>query len=250
MGNPIGWCDITINPVVGCSHCNPGCKNCYAERFAARLAKNPVTAKKYAGVVDENGKWTGSVRYHFFWYEKLPKTPKKIFLNSMSDIFHPAVTEDVFYEIIDLIMSVGSQHIFFALTKRPERIKKVLAHQVLPPNLWLGTTVCNQDEADVKIPLLLQIQEVKNFVCIEPMLGPVDLTRYNPLPNWVICGGETGPGARPMHSAWARSLRDQCLAAGIPFFFKKMGNQKTAPKDLLIREVPNELETLPALRGN
>lgn len=71
MSNPIGWCDDTINPVVGCSHCSPGCDNCYAERFAARLAKNPATAKKYAGVVDENGKWTGSVRYHVSWYEQL-----------------------------------------------------------------------------------------------------------------------------------------------------------------------------------
>ena len=152
------------------------------------------------------------------------------------------------YEIIDSIINIGSQHTFFVLTKRPERIKKVLTNTTIPQNLWLGTTVCNQSEADAKIPLLLQIQEEKNFVSIEPMLEPIDVTRYSHSLKWVICGGETGPGARPMHSDWARSLRDQCIAAGTPFFFKKMGNQKTAPKDLLIREVPNELETLPRRR--
>lgn len=245
MSNPIGWCDDTINPVVGCSHCSPGCDNCYAERFAARLAKNPATAKKYAGVVDENGKWTGSVRYHVSWYEQLPKKPKRIFLNSMSDFFHPAVIEEDLHEILDLIVKFGCQHTFLVLTKRPERARDMLACRALPPNVWLGVTVCNQQEADEKIPVLLQIPAVKRFVSVEPMLGPVDLNGREFLCkaweqghatlgtylDWVICGGETGPGARPMHPEWARSLREQCVAAGVPFYFKGWGGnvKKTPP---------------------
>ncbi len=240
--NPIGWCDDTINPIVGCSKCSPGCQNCYAEKFAARLAKNPKTAKKYAGVVDENGKWNGSVRYHVSWYEQLPKKPKRIFLNSMSDFFHPAVIEEDLHEILDLIVKFGCQHTFLVLTKRPERARDMLACRALPPNVWLGVTVCNQEEADAKIPVLLQIPAAKRFISIEPMLGQVDLacclkmeerhyqgdsmsgfTDHNPLLHWVICGGETGPGARPMHPEWARSLRGQCQSAGVPFYFKGWG---------------------------
>lgn len=157
MSNPIGWCDVTINPIVGCSHCSSGCDNCYAEKFAARLAKNPKTAEKYAGVVDENGKWNGSVRYHVSWYEQLSKKPKRIFLNSMSDLFHPAVIEEDLHEILDLIVKFGCQHTFLVLTKRPERARDMLACRALPPNVWLGVTVCNQEEADAKIPVLLQI---------------------------------------------------------------------------------------------
>lgn len=242
MSTNIEWCNLTLTPVVGCSHCSPGCDHCYAERFAARLAKNPKTAAKYVGVVDERGKWTGAVRYFFYWYEKLPKTPKRIFLNSMSDFFHPAVKEDDIHEILDRISDDAKQHTFLLLTKRPERMAEVLSHRALPPNIWLGVTVCNQAEADAKIPVLLQIPAAKRFVSVEPMLMPVDLTRYleieerhywgddmsgfidyNPLLHWVICGGETGPGARPMHPDWVRGLRDQCQAANTPFFFKSWG---------------------------
>lgn len=251
--NPIGWCDITINPFVGCSKCSPGCANCYAEKFAARLARNPKTAQKYAGVVDEHGKWTGAVRYFFYWYEKLPKTPKRIFLNSMSDFFHPAVGEDDIHEILDRISDDAKQHTFLLLTKRPVRMAEVLSHRALPPNIWLGVTVCNQEEANTKIPVLLDTPAAKRFVSVEPMLGPVNLTHHffsEPTGkfrtkngkrqmecvkppdggiSWVICGGETGPGpdARPMHPDWARSLRDQCVDAGIPFYFKCWGKWMT-----------------------
>ncbi len=278
MSNPIGWCDDTINPVVGCSHCSPGCDNCYAERFAARLANNPATAKKYAGVVDENGKWTGRIRstftmddgspnyegkvtYELFW--SLGKKHKRVFIGSMTDIFHENADKK---DLSHIMLSIHKhpQHTFMFLTKRPhvmkERLGPWLLHDAPLPNLWLGVTVCNQQEADEKIPILLQTPAAKRFVSIEPMLGPVNLMPHifsepdgefrthkgkrqmrcaKPEDgglHWVICGGETGPGARPMHPEWALSLRDQCLEAQVPFFFKNFGGKKKGGRLLDGRE--------------
>lgn len=253
----IEWADLTINPVVGCSKCSPGCENCYAERFAARLAKNPATAPKYAGVVDERGKWTGKPNFDVSCLVSLPKPPKRIFVGSMCDMFH----ENVGYEALAHIMGhlalthSNAHHTFLILTKRVDRMLDFFSnwkpHRRMS-NLWLGVTVCNQAEADAKIPVLLQTPAAKRFVSVEPMLGPVDLTAIDypsgrmdgapesgmldalrgltmddnpmlPALDWVICGGETGPKARPMHPDWARSLRDQCQAAGVPFFFKGWG---------------------------
>lgn len=247
--NPIGWCDITINPLVGCSHCSPGCDNCYAEKFAARLAKNTKTAKKYAGVVDEHGKWTGKINEEGWGcFDTLSKSPKRVFLGSMTDIFHENVPESTISDIFFNIEYMWEQHTFLLLTKRPQNAKKLIEVYPLPKNVWLGVTVCNQQEADEKIPVLLQIPAAKRFVSIEPMLGPVNLTPHifsepdgefrthkgkrqmrcaKPEDgglHWVICGGETGTGARPMHPNWVRFLRDQCQKADVPFFFKSWGD--------------------------
>lgn len=289
----IEWADMTINPVVGCSKCSPGCDNCYAEKMAARLAKMPQTAAKYAGVVDECGKWTGIIDFEVSCLLRLPKNPKRIFVGSMCDLFHDSVMDSHLAHIMGHIGLTGSNthHAFILLTKRPERMKEFFTHW--KPyreikNVWLGVTVCNQAEADKKIPLLLDTPAAKRFVSVEPMLGPVDLSLYtgnifcchdcghrelvcssgcpscgrvyapsedasswvycedcktsflnneicvcsecggktsspSASLDWVICGGETGPKARPMHPDWVRGLRDQCEAAGVPFFFKGWG---------------------------
>ncbi len=262
MTTKIEWCDATINPVVGCSHCSPGCDNCYAERFAARMAKhpNPKISGKYAGVVDENGKWTGNFNVDLTPFASLPKKSKRIFIGSMCDIFHENASYNWFLWIVRR-MSQYPQHTFILLTKRPQRMNKFISLTretdtdcgLWPlPNLWLGVTVCTQAEADEKIPLLLQTPAAVRFVSVEPMLGPVSLDllqsgsdhidaldsifhqsdHWNPdhtgtamgtKLDWVICGGETGPGARPMHPDSVRSLRDQCQSAGVPFFFKSWG---------------------------
>ena len=252
----IEYVDLTINPVVGCSKCSPGCDNCYAEKMAYRLSKMPATAAKYAGVVDENG-WTGKISaLDLSCFDKLPKKACRVFVGSMTDLFNKDVPFDVQGKILSTIAR-NQQHTFMLLTKRADLMRK--RYHTLLPNVWLGVTVCNQAEADEKIPLLLETPAAKRFVSIEPMLGPVDL---NPLCSqcggsgyytpgytedgpadpehcpcgggniawmgrdggldWVICGGETGPGARPMHPDWVRSLRDQCHSAEVPFFFKGM----------------------------
>ena len=187
----IEWCDITINPVVGCSKCSPGCDNCYAERFAARMAKhpNPKVSGKYAEVVDENGKWTGKINggMDMSVFNGLPRKPSRVFVGSMTDMFHPNLNDGDGQGMRAMLQCMCSepQHTFMLLTKRPERMQKDIEWLIaqdgdLPPNLWLGVTVCNQEEADAKIPILLSIPAVKRFVSIEPMLGPVNLRKAYP----------------------------------------------------------------------
>ncbi|WP_165175863.1 DUF5131 family protein [Desulfovibrio sp. ZJ369] len=267
MSNPIGWCDITINPLVGCSKCSPGCDHCYAEKFAARLARNPKTAEKYAGVVDERGKWTGRINYEGWGcLDTLPRSPKRVFLGSMTDIFHEN-SEEAFEDLVDYMQYVWPQHTFLLLTKRPQIAEKRIEALPLPKNVWLGVTVCNQAEADAKLPILMEIRAHKRFVSIEPMLGPIaldisvcaecgswtgpkyprigtpfcedcgaDPVTTKPGIDWIICGGETGPGARPMRPEWVRCLRDQCQNTGAPFYFKGWGGTKKAPALLDGRE--------------
>lgn len=281
----IEWCDLTLNPIVGCSKCSPGCENCYAEKFAARLAKNPATAKKYAGVVDEQGKWTGEIKALLDDRDMPHRAPgknKRVFIGSMSDLFHPRVsdaTRDAIFASIlcDHIVTNSHGHTFMMLTKRAEEMHNYFSVEkedllrrwwkagsgwlhidegdewfseyaeeicrwksLWPlPNLWLGVTVCNQEEAEEKLPILMQIPAAKRFVSVEPMLEEVTIPLImNSLPAWVICGAETGPRARPMNLQWARNLRDQCQAERIPFFFKKAGNKKPIPDDLMVREFP------------
>jgi protein gp37 len=211
------------------------------------------------------------------------KKPRKIFVCSMGDLFHPDVEYTDQCSVLYMVVrceEAGRDHVFLLLTKRPETMKRVIGSRDVQrvfltvgvptvPNLWLGVTAENQKRADERIPVLLQIPAAKRFVSIEPMLGPVDLeyllawhcpqcnspnpqiqwpcpdckgNRYSQV-DWVIVGGETGPGARPMNPDWARSVRDQCREAGVPFFVKQMsgtGKEKQRiPVDLQIREWPD-----------
>lgn len=268
----IEWTEATWNPIIGCSKCSPGCLNCYAERMAHRLGQIKATPQ-YAGLT-ACGMWTGETRFNrevsspWRW-----KKPRRIFVCSMGDLFHESLEHHQIHAVLD-IMHHAPQHTYILLTKRPARMKEVLASYPLPSasckNWWFGATVCNQEEADEKIPVLLSIPAAVRWVSVEPMLGPIDLSRYlgfqhedeleieNVMPqpdpwaalgmpmhdpwirglDWVVCGGETGPGARPMDPTWARSLRDQCHRAGTPFFFKKLGYKRETPEDLDVREYP------------
>ena len=250
---PISWTEKTWNPISGCTPISEGCANCYAKRMAQRL-------RGRCGYPEDD---PFRVTFHPDRLEqplKLKK-PSRIFVCSMGDLFH----DDVDCSIVDIfdVMSATPQHTYMLLTKRPERMRSLfrlngplLGSEPLP-NVWLGVTAENQARADERIPILLQIPAAVRFVSVEPMLGPVDIYRwlrchicsnngsyYNPnsdeveecpicssedpsLLDWVICGGETGPGARPMHPDWVRLLRDQCQAAGVPFLFKQWGARTT-----------------------
>ena len=237
----IEWTDATWNVVTGCSKVSQGCKNCYAEIMAKRFWKD----RKFTDVLCHDDRL--SIPLHW-------KKPRKIFVNSMSDLFHP----DVPFEFIERVFSTmnnARQHTFQILTKRPERALEYYKwHQIkhkemfqlwrdaISPlkNTWLGVSVEDQQAADERIPLLLQTPAAVRFLSVEPLLGHVDLQKYflfknNDFPkraeeikrmstiDWVICGGESGKNVRPMHPDWARSLRDQCKAANVPFFFKQWG---------------------------
>lgn len=281
----IEWTDASWNPVTGCTKVSPGCDHCYAETFAER--------------------WRGTKGHHFengFDVQLRPerldqplrwKRPRRIFVNSMSDLFHEKVPDRFIAQVFET-MGAAKQHTFQLLTKRHARMRSLLTrwsehatkgchcpageggcsapvdvqHGVWPlPNVWLGVSVEDQKRADLRIPALLGTPAAVRWISAEPLLGPIDLARWlvygcpacgqsgawtdgrairlgddvdeywcqtcgaetpmsactPPGLNWVVCGGESGPGARPMHPDWARSLRDQCVEAGVAFHFKQWG---------------------------
>ena len=257
MSTKIEWCKETWNPVVGCTKVSEGCTNCYAERMAYRLAcmgRKPYTDGVVAGEGEDGGamrgRWTGKIGIAAgsTWLKPLHwKKPRMIFVCSMGDLFHANVFGIEIWTVLEMVRRCP-RHTFLFLTKQPANLRGFLKwyydHETIEspiPNLWLGVTAENQEAADERIPILLDTPASVRFISHEPSLGALnpDLDGID----WVICGGESGPGARPMHPDWARSLRDQCQAAGVPFFMKQMSGKTKAerhaiPDDLMIREYP------------
>lgn len=219
----IEWTESTWNPVVGCTLMSPGCTNCYAMRLARRL--ETMGQSKYAGITRISGgrpKWNGIVRVDEESL-KLPatwKTGRMIFVNSMSDLFHDAVPLQFIQRVFET-MRETPQHTYQILTKRAERLEEVSGDIAWPQNVWMGVSVENTDY-QYRIDNLRRTNAVVKFLSLEPLIGPLnnlDLERID----WVIAGGESGPGARPIKLDWARSVRDQCVAAGVAFHFKQWG---------------------------
>jgi protein gp37 len=314
----IEWTDRPWTCVRGCSRVSEGCRSCYAERIAVRFSGPGKPYEGFADVPRRHsqtgtatcgvrGHWTGRVE---LIPEKLDeplhwRKPRRVFVNSMSDLFHEALPD----EAIDRVFAVMalSVHTFQILTKRADRMRQYMESRsrsaeywkaavprgwslnsyhgirLVPfplPNVWLGVSVENQEQADIRVPLLLQTPAAVRFVSYEPALGPVYMPgvsdcrcrgkdefahkHYADLPNrcarcgcsgytnldWLIVGGESGPGARPFQLAWARSVRDQCRDAGVAFFYKqgghahrcihsaKGGHLECIPEDLRVREFP------------
>jgi len=268
----IEWADAVWNPTTGCDKVSPGCDNCYALTMAKRLkgmgqAKyqndgDPRTSGPGFGLTVHEDALTIPLRW---------RKPRRIFVNSMSDLFHGGVPDE-FIARVFAVMAATPQHTYQVLTKRHGRLRSLLSRDefrlavkdehsklqlagiasysplvinVWPlPNVWLGVSVEDQKRADLRVPALLDTPAAVRWLSCEPLLGPVDLGRWlGPVdwpacwdehspsaecarciqPEWVVVGGESGPGARPMHPAWARSLRDQCQRAEVPFFFKQHG---------------------------
>ena len=238
----IEWATDVWNPVVGCSLVSTGCAHCYAVPMTWRHMHNPVgnVADDYAGLVQKhpNGQldWTGKVR---FLPDRLLdplkwRKPRRVFVNSMSDLFHESLSFEDIDKVFDVMLR-EDHHTYIVLTKRPERMAAYITNLFrcppCPTHIWLGVSVENQAMADERIPKLLQTPAAVRFISAEPLLGLTDLSQnggtisaFDAGLNWVICGGESGPGARPMHPNWARTIRNQCVAAGVPFFFKQWGN--------------------------
>lgn len=207
----IEWTEATWNPVTGCTKISEGCRHCYAERMTKRLQAmgNP----NYADGFDV-------VRCH---EQMLPvpqhwKTPRKIFVNSMSDLFHADVPDEFIFRVFRA-MGAAPWHIYQVLTKRASRMRSM--DVVWPDFVWAGVSVEN-DATRFRIEELRETPAAIRFLSLEPLLGPLQDLDLSGI-NWVIVGGESGPGARPMDQAWVRSLRDQCLAQQVPFFFKQWG---------------------------
>ena len=217
----IEWATKVWNPVTGCSKVSAGCKSCYAETYAKRFWGK----RKFTDVQCHEDK----LDQPFHW-----KKPQRIFVNSMSDLFHESIPF-TFIDSVFEIMGFAKQHIFIILTKRPKRMKEfynwthIFNHFGMMDNVWLGASVEDQKTADERIPLLLQTPAAVRFISAEPLLERIEFFGLQPFINdpkfnkldWVICGGESGKNARPVHPDWARSLRDQCKEANVPFFFKQ-----------------------------
>jgi len=219
----IEWTNETWNPIAGCTRVSPGCQRCYAERLAKRLAA--MGQEKYQGLLDHNGRWNGVINVASNRVINHPLTitkPTKWFVNSMSDLFH----ENLAYSTQDRIFTVmaeAKQHIFQVLTKRPENFAEFFdQYGTCPPNVWLGVSVESQAYTS-RIPPLLATDARVKFLSCEPLLDKLDLRPYLLGLQWVIVGGESGPGARPMQADWARIIRNNCRETNTPFFFKQWG---------------------------
>ncbi|MEZ5064313.1 MAG: phage Gp37/Gp68 family protein [bacterium] len=230
----IEWTDATWNPVTGCTKVSPGCKHCYAETLAERW--RGVRGHPYEQGFDLK-LWPDRLELPLLW-----KKPKRIFVNSMSDLFH----ENVPYRFVDRTfrtMLRANWHQFQVLTKRADRMTEYVKrreHQLgqlgaTAPHIWLGTSVETQAYL-WRAERIASLPSTVRFMSCEPLLGPLDLRAVigPDLINWVIVGGESGRKARPMDAAWALDIRDQCNDAGIPFFFKQWGgvNKKAAGREL------------------
>ena len=229
----IEWTDATWNPVTGCTKVSRGCQHCYAERDWRRLAANPNTVyqgRKFTDVMvhperlDQPKQW---------------RRTRKIFVNSMSDLFHESVP-DTFIAAVFAAMARAPQHVYQILTKRPIRMREIIARlpelaESLPErhlpadgdlrprrNVWLGVSVEDNEQACLRLPTLMNIPDIVRFASFEPLLGPVRLFPETVI-DWAIVGGESGSGARRMLTEWALSLRDQCAEMHIPFYFKQWG---------------------------
>jgi protein gp37 len=208
----IEWTDATWNPVTGCSKVSPGCKNCYAERLAARLKAmgNPRYSNGFE-VTLHNDQLTLPLRW---------KQPRKIFVNSMSDLFHESVPNDFIFQAFD-IMKKASWHRFQILTKRAQRLAQLAPQLPWPPNVWQGVSVESADYT-FRIGSLVKVPAAVRFISVEPLLGPIKNLPLDGI-SWVIVGGESGPNYREVDAGWVRGIRDQCLRAHVPFFFKQWG---------------------------
>ncbi|MHC4496657.1 MAG: DUF5131 family protein, partial [Planctomycetota bacterium] len=219
QNSKIEWTESTWNPVTGCTKISAGCKHCYAERMAMRLkaAGSPNYAEGFRVTLHEH-----ALEIPLRW-----KRPRTIFVNSMSDLFHKDVPFDFISKIFD-VMHQASHHRFQILTKRSRRLLQLNSKLTWPENVWMGVTVEN-NECAFRIDDLRQTDAAIKFISFEPLLGPIPDINFKSI-DWVIVGGESGPKARPMAPDWATDVRDQCVAASVPFFFKQWGgvNKKKA----------------------
>lgn len=233
LNTEISWCDSTWSPVVGCQPISEGCKNCWAAKMATRQS---ARGRPFQGTA-QRGKWTGEVfvaEGRMNWPAKWRK-PRRIAVCLMGDLFYKEVPDSVIDQVFDVMIG-NRQHTYLLLTKRPERMTIFINRYVRRSGLtketlrhiWCGFSAENQATADWRIGQLWDINYLITFVSLEPLVGPVSLRKWIGIKgrkylDWLIVGGESGHHARPLHPAWAQNLRDQCLEAKIPLFFKQWG---------------------------
>ena len=208
----IEWTETTWNPVTGCTKISHGCKRCYAERMSKRLQAMGMEKYRQGFAVAVHESVLGEP---FKW-----KKPSLVFVNSMSDLFHKAVPSEYVQSVFN-VMNQSPQHTFQVLTKRPGRVNQLGGRLNWTPNIWLGTSI-ESERWLRRLDLLKATGAHTKFLSLEPLLGPLPDLDVSGI-DWVIVGGESGPGARPMNADWVREIRDNCLNREVPFFFKQWG---------------------------
>ncbi len=218
----IEWTECTWNPVRGCSRCSPGCEHCYAERMASRFSGPGKPYEGLAMFTPAGPRWTNRVQLipdlldqPLRW-----RKPRTIFVNSMSDLFHEHVPESFVRQTFE-VMKQAHHHIFQVLTKRADRLAALSQQLAWAPHIWMGVSIENDDYVH-RLNSLRETGARIKFLSLEPLLGPLPNLNLHGI-DWVIVGGESGPGARPMQADWVRDIRDQCVATNVPFFFKQWG---------------------------
>ncbi|MDJ0864376.1 MAG: phage Gp37/Gp68 family protein [Gammaproteobacteria bacterium] len=215
QSSPIEWTDATWNPVTGCTKVSPGCKNCYALRMAKRLhAMGQQRYRNEFGVTIQPDLLSQPSRW---------KTPRRIFVNSMSDLFHDAVPLQYIRRVFEE-MTAAHWHTFQILTKRAKRMRELSVELKWPSNVWIGVSIETSDYTS-RIQHLRAVPAAVRFLSIEPLLGPLGRYSLKGI-DWVIVGGESGPRARTMSPGWVRAIRDRCVRQGVPFFFKQWGGTR------------------------
>lgn len=213
----IEWTDATWNPVTGCTKISPGCKHCYAERMANRLL--------LMGQANYRNGFKLTLQPQMLELPLNWRSPRKIFVNSMSDLFHKDVPLEYIARVFD-VMKCANWHQFQVLTKRADRLRELSARLPWPFNVWMGVSVENSNYVD-RIDDLRASGAAIKFLSLEPLLGPLPELSLRGI-DWVIVGGESGPGARPMDEEWVIDIRNQCARAGVAFFFKQWGGVRKA----------------------
>lgn len=256
----IEWTDATWNPTTGCTKVSSGCENCYAERIARGLLTETYTRKLPVVDTPENRQDPFALR---MWPQRLSQpaewsTPHRVFVNSMSDLFHKDVPEDFLRRCFEVMLAVD-RHVYQILTKRPARAARLInekhsdlfSNRGLPDHIWIGTSVENQ-EVDYRVSHLLDVTAEVRFLSCEPLIGPLDLeqTDFSEGIHWVIVGGESGTNHRPIRKEWVTNIRDACRARDVAFFFKQWGGRtpKSNGRRLEGREW-NEMPTQMAAAG-
>ncbi len=208
----IEWTDVTWNPVTGCTKISPGCKHCYAERMAKRL--------RMMGQANYRNGFETTLQPRMLELPLKWKAPKRIFVNSMSDLFHPDVPFSYIQEVF-AVMRKAHWHQYQVLTKRSGRLLELSPRLEWAPHIWMGVSVENQDYV-ARIDDLRNTSAHVKFLSLEPLLGPLHKLNLQGM-HWAIVGGESGPGARPIDPSWVTDIRNQCVRAGVAFFFKQWG---------------------------
>jgi len=227
----IQWADATFNPWIGCTKVDAGCTNCYAEADQDKRRKRVRWGKGNERHLTSEAYWAQPLT----WNRKAKASgePFRVFCASLADVFDDEVPEQWRADLFHIIDDTPALT-WMLLTKRPENVQRSVGAIDWAGNIWLGTSVSDQESADLRIPLLLETPAAVRFVSYEPALGPVDwLSPASLKPggiDWIIAGGESGPKARPAHPDWFRGTRDQCVAAGVPFLFKQWGEAMPVPE--------------------